>query len=411
MGLSTSKEDFGTGGSGQRIIQTSCDHCYYECGVLAYVENGRISRLKGDPDHPLNQGLLCAKGYAHLGQVYSQHRLLHPLRREGDGWQPVSWEQAINEISDRIAEIKLKHGPLAISGASEGGGRQVLNTLLVRALGSPNVYVNHSICSGSPRLGDTATYGEWITGDPEPDFVNSKCIMIVGSNPPNHAPPWWRKIRKAMKQGAKLITIDPRFTSAAAKSDIWLAPKPATDAALGLGMAYVIIHERLYDTDFVKKWCHGFDQFVERIEQYPVARVAAITGVAESSIIETARLFATSKPACLHIRSGLNGQPRATQAVRAMNILLALTGNVDVPGGNRFTDSVPGRIGILTAGALHGKREFRLPPGIEQHTIGAEEFPLCAGPESIFAAAVGSLLFDAMLTSKPYPVRKDSLLP
>lgn len=389
----------------QRIVRTSCDHCYFACGVLAYSENGRITKLRGDPDHPLNQGKLCAKGAAHLSQMYSAERLLYPLKRKGTDFYRVSWKDALEEIAERLNEIKIKHNALAISGASNGGGRQVLNTLLLRALGSPNVYVNHSICSGSLRLGDVATYGEWITGDPQPDFANSRCIMVVGSNPEHTAPPWWIRIRKALKDGAKLITIDPRFTGTAARSDLWLSPKPGTDTALGLGMANVIIQENLYDADFVTKWGYGFDKFAQGIKEYDVAQVASITGVPVDSILKAAHMFATIKPGCMHIRSGLNGNPCSTQAVRAMNILLALTGNLDIPGGNRFKESRMAKTGIIPPDVIHARRDFRLPPEIEARTIGAEQFPLCSGPNSVFAAVSGSMLFDAMLTGTPYPVR------
>lgn len=393
------------GGQKQMVVRTVCEQCYYQCGVLAFVENGRIMRIKGDPEHPQYDGRMCPKGGSHLQELYSPDRLLYPLKKDRGGWQRVSWEDALEEIADRLKDIKEKYGALAISADSDGGPRQVWNSLLVRALGSPNVFLNTMTCSSALQIGDVATYGEWITWDFPPDFANSQCILVAGSNPAVHCPPSWHRITQAMKRGAKLITIDPRFTECAGKSDIWLRPLPGTDAALGLGMAKVMIEEELYDAEFVSEWCHGFEDFSKRASEYPLERVSQITGVPQEEIAKAARTFATTKPACMHIRNGISGHPGGTQAVRALTTLLALTGNLDIPGGNRFFTSFKREKGIIDQFMIHRMPEFRLPREIEAKMIGSEEFPLYSGPDSIVQAAHGSLLFKAMLTGRPYPVR------
>lgn len=386
------------------VVRTTCEQCYYQCGMLAHVKDGRVIKVQGDPEHPQYDGRLCPKGGAHLHEMNTSDRVLYPLKRVDGGWQRVSWDAALAEITDRLVQIKGKYGPLAIAAGSDGGPRQVCNTLMVRALGSPNVFLNTMTCSSALQVGDISTYGEWITWDFPPDYANSRCILVVGSNPPRHCPPSWHKMNLAMKQGAKLITVDPRSTECTEKSDLWLRPNPGTDAALALCMAHIILTENLYDYEFVEKWCYGFDEFRKRVADYPVDRVAGITGIAAEDIVQAARMFATTKPACIHIRNGISGHLRATQTVRALTSLLALTGNLDIPGGNRFLNYKLDR-GIYNQFAIHRAAEFRLPREIEAKMIGTDVFPLYSGPDSICQAAHGSLLFKAMLSGNPYPVR------
>jgi len=147
---------------------------------------------------------------------------------------------------------------------------------------------------------------------------------------------------KARARGAKLIVIDPRLTATTSKADLWLRPRPGTDGALALGMLNIIINEELYDTDFVDKWCVGFEELRQRVQEYPVEKVAEITWVPAEDIKKAARMYATIKPALLYARVALEMIANSTQSIRAINILIAITGNMDVKGGNIFQCFPPG---------------------------------------------------------------------
>ncbi len=224
----------------------------------------------------------------------------------------------------------------------------------------------------------------------------------------SHPPRGRDLMRGRVKNGAKLIVVDPRRTYLAGKADLWLRIRPGTDAALALGMIDLIIKEGLYDKEFVERWCVGFDELAARAAEYPVERVAAITWLPMEQIREAARLYATTKPAVLHHRVAMDQNLCSTRCSQAMIHLVALTGNLDVPGGNLLPPRIPGyyRTGILSGGAVCAP-----PPEVEERRIGAKTFPLtssprgrfCGGPTLMFVHA--QLAMEAMEGKGEYPLK------
>jgi anaerobic selenocysteine-containing dehydrogenase len=370
------------------VVRTVCQSCHSECGVLAHVENGRVVRLQGDPDHPNNKGFICVKGKAEPQRLYHPDRLLYPLKRagsRGEGkWQQVSWDEALDGIAAGLTAVRDQYGADAICGMRGTGPRAGgVSNLVPYALGSPNaISCDLHICYAPSLIAENVTIGTSVLMERGPDYENARCILIFGANPMVSHPPRGRDLmRGRINNGAKLIVVDPRRTYLASKADLWLQIRPGTDAALVLGLINLVIEQGLYDKDFVERWCIGFDELAARAAEYPVERVAEITWLPAEKIRETAWLYATTKPAVLHHRVAMDQNLCSTRSSQTMIDLVAITGNLDVEGGNLLPPRIPGyyRTGILSGGAVCAP-----PPEVEERRLGAERFPLAASPRGRF---------------------------
>lgn len=394
----------------KRKVRTVCQACQCECGVLIHVEDGSVVRIEGDPNHPLSRGFTCVKGVSYHEFLYHPDRLKYPIKREknkvGDKWKRISWEDALSEITEKFTEIKDKYAPESIATLHGTGPRASLiaTTLLAHALGSPNVIsVDLHICFAPSLIAELCTIGNSITMDVGPDYENAQCILIWGANPVDSHPAMGKSILDARQRGAKLIVVDPRRTYLASKADIWLQVRPGTDAALALAIIYTIIEEKLYDEEFVDTWCHGFERLKEHVQAYPPKKVADITWIPEGLIREAARLYATTKPATLHHRVAVEHNINSVQTDRAFIILIALTGNIDLRGGNLLFAP---RAGYISNGALLGlDKTYRLSREIEEKRIGSNIYPLASGPDSIVPFVHACLAVEAMLNETPYPLK------
>ena len=397
----------------KKIVRTVCQSCHCECGVLATVTDGRITNIAGDPAHPMNRGYCCIKGKAQLELLYHPHRLKYPLRRTGDRgsgqWTRVSWDQALEEVADKLTEVKERYGPESIATIHGTGPRATIpaSELLATSLGTPNIIsIDGHICFMPSIIAERATIGSVITMETGPDYEQTSCILVWGANPLLSHPPRGREIIRAKdKRGAKLIVIDPRRTTLAEKADLWLQVRPGTDAALALGMLNTIVDEGLYAHEFVDKWCHGFEQLKQHLMDYPPQKVAEICWVPADIIRAAARLYATTKPAALHSRVALEQNINSTQTMRAIISLVALTGNIDIPGGNLFPMPSVGFASTFSILSSIVKGDLRLPPEIAAKRIGAREYPLYSGSESVTPFAHSPLSLEAIVTGKPYPIK------
>jgi len=390
-----------------KIVKTICDRCHCGCGVLAYVKEGKVDKVEGDPDFPQNEGMLCPKGLSVTQLLYNPERIQYPMKRtgrRGEGeWQRISWDEALETVASKFREIVDKYGPQAITwswGDAAFHCSKVTKQVWLQAVGSPlRFHSDAHYCYHPTMIANNVTFGASITSEVGPDYRNSRCMMLWGGNPVMTHPTRAKDIMIAKKKGAKLIVIDPRFTEIASKADIFLQVRPGTDGALALGMINTIINERLYDAEFVEKWCAGFERLKERVQQYPVDRVAEITWVPEDDIVKAARTYATTKPASCHNRLGVQMNLNAVQTLRAIATLVAITANVDIKGGN-ILPNLPK--GFKTLGNL--LKEFSLPN--EDRAIGAQEYPLLTGSKSLaLNPSFGPSIIHAMLTDNPYPVR------
>jgi anaerobic selenocysteine-containing dehydrogenase len=385
--------------SGEQVIRSNCRGCHGGCGVLVHVKDGRIIKLEGDPEIPSNRGTMCSKGLAYLQLVYHPDRVKYPLKRsgkKGEGkWQRISWDEALDTIVNKYKEIIPKYGPEAIV-IGQGTGRDYAETLyrFANLLGTPNVLTAGHMCYVS-RLGATLiTCGALPVCDYD---SHPKCVMVWGNNVVWTHPDEYKaeNLARVLAEGARLIVVDPRLTYLAGRADIWLQLRPGTDTALALGMANVIISEGLYDKEFIEKYTHGWDKFVERVQEYPLDKVEKITWVPAAKIKDAARLYAKTKPACIQWGVAIEQTINCTDNNRILTDLMAITGNLDAPGGNVFFTPPPVR--TLSQFGMH--RELSAEQREKQ--LGGNTYKLAQR----VALVTPKMVWDAILTGKPYPVK------
>jgi anaerobic selenocysteine-containing dehydrogenase len=381
------------------VVRSHCRNCHGGCGVLVYVKDGKIAKIAGDPDCPINHGTLCSKGLASTQLVYHPDRLTYPLKRKGPKgsgqWQRISWDEALEAIAERILAYKEQFGAESIVfGYGTGRENEAVIYRIANLLGSPNVLTAGHFCYG-PRI---ATSILTCGTNPIVDYENHpQCLILWGNNVVISNPDCYKgePFSVALEAGAKLIVVDPRLTRAAARADLWLPLRPGTDTALALGMAWVIIHEGLYDQAFVENYGHGWEAFVQRVNEYPLERVERITGVSQEKIRQAARLFATTKPAAIQWGVAIEQQNTCADNNRILMCLMGMTGNIDRPGGQVLFKSPP--IHNVGKFGAHGQ----LPPEQAAKRLGGERFRLAGR----FAIIQPKAVWDAILTEEPYPVK------
>jgi anaerobic selenocysteine-containing dehydrogenase len=383
----------------EQVIKSNCRGCHGGCGVLVRVKDGVITKIEGDPDFPTNHGAMCSKGLAFQQLVYHPDRVTHPLKRagqKGEGkWQPISWDEALDTIAARYKKIKEENGAESIV-LGYGTGRNYEGFLyrFSNLLGTPNVLTAGHMCYG-PRVATSGIIcGKLTLCDYE---NNPKCVMVWGNNVviSNGDEYTGENLSRTLAKGAKLIVVDPRLTYLAGRADVWLQLRPGTDSALALGMANVIISEGLYNKEFVDKHVHGWKEFVERVNQYPVEKVAEITWIPAEKIREAARLYAQTKPAAIQWGCAIEQNINSTDSVRMLVALMAITGNLDVPGGN-VTPAPPPWLPVNRF-AMHSS----LSPEQRAKRLGGSTYKLA----DRIAVITPKVVWDAILTGKPYPVR------
>ncbi|MCK4723875.1 MAG: molybdopterin-dependent oxidoreductase, partial [Dehalococcoidia bacterium] len=350
-------------------------------------------------EHPESRGAICPKGRAMIEILYSPDRLTYPLKRagqRGEGkWERISWDQALGMVAEGLQQVKDNYGAKAVwfhKGSGHdicGGDVRSYFHRLANVFGTPNLSCPFYVCYG-PRLLNMF----FMTGAiPAPEVENTKCIMLWGINPTDTALPRHMKIQDALKRGAKLIVIDPRTTHFGRKADIHLQPRPGSDGALALGLLKVIVDDSLFDDEFVTRWTVGFEELKELLKDYPLEKVEDITWVARGDIRKAAHLYAETKPACVFLGNALEQHTNASQTIRAITALMAITGNLDTPGGNVILS--PARLAKNPV-ELHDK----LPPEIDKKRLGNEflltrfQFTKLAHPPSAIKA---------ILEETPYP--------
>jgi anaerobic selenocysteine-containing dehydrogenase len=292
--------------AGAAVLKSVCRACHGGCGVLLHVEDGRLTKVAGDPSSPLNRGRLCPIGTRTLDLVYHPDRLKHPLRRTGPRgggqWQRVGWDEALDEIAGRLTAIKRAHGPEAIA-LGTGTGRHHIRWVsrFGHALGTPNWCEPGFAQCFHPRINTTLlTFGDFpvcdFTGDVAPE-----CIVYWGHNPVNSGPDGETRFNAldSLAGNPKIIVVDPRRTRLAKMADVWLPLRPGTDDALALALLNVLIAERLYDEAFVAKWTHGFDALAERVRPHTPEWAEPITWVPADRIRAAARLYAATRPSMM----------------------------------------------------------------------------------------------------------------
>lgn len=390
----------------RKTVRTICGNCIGCCGALVQVEGGKIVKAEGDPQHPFSRGYFDLKGEALPQIIYHQERIKHPLKRvgrKGEGkWRPISWNEALGEIADRLDQVKREYGAEAFALAM--GYNAVhdgfYGNMFLHLFGSPNRLATYYACGIASNFAALYTFGfVWDNG---PDLERSGCIMVWGANPDANRVTYCPEgVNNALARAAKLIVVDPRRTDMTAKANAWLQVRPGTDGALALGMLNVVINEGLYDTNIVENWTIGFDRLSEYVQRYSPQKVEVITWVASELIREAAHMYAENRPSSIIVGTGLSQSANAFQASRAIAILAAICGNIDVPGGNVDYRSPLRR---RSSAATQADLPFgRLSPQQAKKRLGADEFRLIA--ERGFMLAHPKAVWRAIVESDPYPVK------
>jgi len=417
------------------VKRSICEFCNPRCRHLVYSEAGRLVKIEPDPSDPRAGQVwppvkACPRFLGIKEFMYHPDRLRFPLKRMGDKgegkWKQISWDQAFDEIAEKLVSLRDKYGPetLALHKGTYRT-REWEYSRFMNLFGSPNYISPANVCHnpcinmGAALFGWPPLHRTFLRFEKDQNGqILTRCVMIIGMNPANSRPHIWHSIREAKKAGTKLIVIDPRKTETAEQADIWLQLRPGTDTALLMSMINVIIEEELYDKDFVNKWCHGFSALKERAREYSPEKVAEVTWISADKIKEAARLYAVNRP-CITINSmGLEQQSNGVYGIHAKFILSMLTGSIDVPGG----EYIPGPAKCRIEGEM--ECADRLSAEQKAKQIGTDRFRLIGWPGrdmilsfsmkkwgkpvsvcGVFAAAHGPSVYRAILTGEPYPVR------
>jgi anaerobic selenocysteine-containing dehydrogenase len=358
-------------------VRGVCPHdCPDTCGVITEVQDGRAVNFRGDPDHLITQGWLCAKVRPYLDHVYHPDRLLYPLRRvgpKGGGrWERIGWPEAIEEVSRRWQDIIARYGAEAILPYSYSGTLGLLqmgvsSARLWNRLGASQL--QRSICGAAAEYAVEATLGaRW--SPPYGDVVHSKLIIIWGHNPVSTAPHFMPLLRQAQHAGCRVVVIDPRRTLTAQGAEWHLAPRPGTDGALALGLAHVLVAEGLHDAAWLEAHTVGWPELCDRLAEFPPERVAAVTGLAKQGIIDLARLYGTTRPGLIKIADGINRNRNGGQNVRAICALPAVTGQYGARGGG-LAYSTSGYLKWDTAAVHHWEGCPRPGRNVNMNRLGA----------------------------------------
>jgi anaerobic selenocysteine-containing dehydrogenase len=412
-------------------VATFCPLCVSRCGATATVDEGRLLALRPLPGHPTGQAI-CVKGKAAPEIVAHRDRLLYPLRRTtpkgaaDPGWERLSWDEALATIASRLTAIAAESGPEAVVFGSASPSTSAMSDSidwllrLRRAFGSPNLVGYMELCGWGRFMGTMYTWGEPVPGAYMPDLDNARCVLYWGYNPSVSRLAHATATTAALRRGAKLVVVDPRRAGLASKAEQWLRVRPGTDTALALSITHVMIENGWYDTEFVERWTnaswqvradtgellapdaappHGaptrrvWDLIIEGCAGFAPDVAEQITGVPADQIIAVARLLWDARPVAFYTWSGLEQHSNATQTVRAIGQLYALTGCIDVPGGNILFTPVP-------TNPIEGMQ--LLPPEQRGKAIGVQERPL--GPAR-FEFVTGEDFYKAALDGVPYRAR------
>ena len=374
-------------------IPTICRMCEQGCGMVVTVQNGRPVRVQGSKKHPYNKGWLCAKGRASLDFFYSPQRLSSPLMKKNGALVAVEWEEALDFAAKKLQGLKDRYGPQSLAiYHGEGTGHQEIKYFMKRfanVFGTPNFTGVGSICNAARTLGEELTYG----GVTKPDISNTRFMLIWGGNPlVSHEPTLPGELSRLKKRGGRIAVVDPRKTETAAKADFHLAVKPGRDEVLLLNMLHVILHEGLWDKGFTEHWVHGFAPFFEAViqDRFSPEKGEPLTGVDPEMVREVARLYAKTKPASAAMGNGLDHHSVGVSAIRLLAIMKAITGNLDIPGGDLFTPRP--KLNDITSPL----------PSPSVPPLGSKEFPLfCKMRKEGRALSIP----DAILEERPYPIK------
>lgn len=368
----------------KRTICTTPPGCHNGCGIIALVRNGRVTEIRGDRANPFNRGALCPRGAALPRTVHHPDRVLHPLRKTRGGWKGISWEEALDTVAGRFLDARERSGARSVI-FCKGTGRDTGPWLsrLALGFGSPEYYAlgpgSGSACL-MPRMSVChSLFGGWPVADcsqyfrdryDDPRWVLPRCLLIWGSNPVDSNPDGFlgQWIVECLRRGTKMIVVDPRKTWMARRADIHLPVAPGTDAVLAMAFLNVLFERGMVDRDFARRFITGIEDVRGQVEPYTPEKAGETCGIRAELIEAAAVLYGASKPAAVHWGVSVDMSPSALGTAHALASLMALSGNIDIPGGNVI---VTDPFGISRRG-ISGEHAA----GLLKTKTGVEEYPM-----------------------------------
>ena len=327
---------------GDEVIPTFCGLCFWKCGVLAHLRDGRLTKLTGNPAHPLSRGRLCPRGTGGGGLLYDPDRLKKPLirveKRGGSVFEETDWDTALGVVAEKMLRIRERHGPEALALYTHGYGGSWFRHLM-HAYGSPNIAApSYAQCRGPREVGFQLTFGSGVDSPENTDMEHSRVITLIGCHlGENMHNTQVQDFARAIARGAGLVVVDPRYSVAAGKARHWLPIKPGTDIALLLAWMHVIVREKLYDRDYIDRYAAGMNELERHLEDKTPEWAYTRTTIRPEKIVETARFIAGARPASLvHPGRHVTWYGDDTQRTRAIAILNALLGSWGRKGGFFF---------------------------------------------------------------------------
>jgi len=389
------------GSLGAKEITSVCEMCFWHCPIVGKVKNGRLVKIEGNPKSPTNGHRVCARGNSGIQLLYDPDRTKYPMKRvgpRGSGkWTKISWDEALDEIAYNIQKTQKKYGPHSIALFDHGIASEFYKEIF-KALGTEN-YSNEPCffqCLGAVSLAYAVTYGYQVKE--RVDFENAKVMLFFGTHyGENVEVANIRQYIKGLQNGAKLIVVDPRFSAAAGKADIWLPIRPGTDVALLIAWINYVIENNLYDKDFVETNCYGFDKLKKAVKGHSLEWAAKICDLDVKDIKRAIDLLVANKPH-VTIHPGRHSAWYGKSDVhrhRAMAILTAIIGAVGVKGGLYF----PTPIHIkkkLECFECKNKKKVKPP-----ETSLRDDYPFAY----FFPGTPTDAIIKATITGDPYPIK------
>jgi formate dehydrogenase major subunit len=377
VGAVKKAEAQGAPASTAKRIKSVCTHCAVGCTVIAEVQNGVWVGQEPGYDSPINKGSHCCKGASVREHAHSDRRLKYPMKLEGGQWKRVSWDQAINEIGDKMLEIRKASGPDSVYwlGSAKFGNEQAyLFRKFYAFWGSNNGDHQARICHSTTVAGVANTWGYGAMTNSMNDMRNSKAMILFGANPAEAHPVSLQHILWAKEANkSKLIVCDPRFTRTAAHADEYVRLRPGTDVALVWGILYHIFKNDWVDKDYVKQRVWGLDQVQKEVMKWTPEETEKVTGVPGAQLERVAKMLHENKPGTLVWCMGGTQHTNGNNNTRAYCVLQLALGNVGVAGGGAnifrghdnvqgatdmclLSDNLPGYYGLATGAWKHWAR-------------------------------------------------------
>ncbi len=324
---------------------TFCEVCFWKCAGFTYLnEDGKIQKIIGNDKDPHSNGRFCPRGTGGVGMYYDNDRLKQPLKRVVENgkstFKPISWDEALDYIADKMKGIAKAHGPESMALLYHASSGSYFKHLM-KAYGSKNIAKpSYAQCLGPREAGFVATYGAGVSSPEPTDVKNTKCLVLIGNHVgENMHNGYVQEVSDAIDRGASIITVDPRFSTIASKSKFWLPIKPATDMALLLSWIHVLIYEGLFDEKYVKQYTFGFDELKVHVKNFTPEWAYTKTDIKPEQIRNSAYEMAKASPAVIvHPGRHTTWYGDDTQRTRAIAILNALLGSYGKKGGWYFAE-------------------------------------------------------------------------